>query len=156
MRSVSNGAELARLFCLHAARLRAGPRAFLRRLNASGGDPDQSRVRSSAATVTEFARGAKQGAVASTAQKPRQPRTVNHRLSVLASYFDYCIRRDTEDGCGPWEGPINPASGNPITEELSHGMVGRDLPRARDNAKDSVAVFHARCRKPWSPQRFRS
>ena len=38
------------------------------------------------------------------------------------------IRRDTEDGCGPWKGRINPASGNPLTEELCHGMIGRDLP----------------------------
>ena len=41
MRSVSNGAELARLFCLHAARLRDGPRAFFSWLHTSGGDPDR-------------------------------------------------------------------------------------------------------------------
>jgi hypothetical protein len=64
-------------------------------------------------------------------QKPRQPRTINHRLSVLASYFEYCIRCDTEDGCGSWKGRINPASANPLTEELSHGMIGRDSPRRK-------------------------
>jgi hypothetical protein len=86
--------------------------------------------------ITEFARGAKQGAVDThSAQKSRQPRTINHRLSVLASYFEYCIRRDTEDGRGPWKGRINPASGNPLTEELRHGMIGRDLP-ARQRQRD--------------------
>jgi hypothetical protein len=29
---------------------------------------------------------------------------------VLASYFEYRIRCDTEDGRGPWKGRINPAS----------------------------------------------
>ena len=77
-----------------------------------------------------------QGAVgARSAEKPRQPRTINHRLSVLASYFEYCICRDTEDGRGPWKGRINPASGNPLTEELRHGMIGRDLP-ARQRQRD--------------------
>jgi hypothetical protein len=54
---------------------------------------------------------------------------------VLASYFEYCIRRDTEDGRGPWKGRINPASGNPLTEELRHEMIGRDLP-ARQRQRD--------------------
>jgi hypothetical protein len=73
--------------------------------------------------------------LARSAEKPLQPRTINHRLSVLASYFEYCIRRDTEDGRGPWKGRINQASGNPLTEELSHGMIGRDLP-ARQRQRD--------------------
>jgi hypothetical protein len=30
-----------------------------------------------------------------------------------------------------WKGRINPASGNPLTEELSHWMIGRDLPRSK-------------------------
>jgi integrase/recombinase XerD len=109
---------------------------FFSWLNASGGDPDQVTRQIVGSYITEFARGVKQGAVAKhSVQKPRQPRTVNHRLSVLASYFEYCIRRDTEDGRGPWKGRINPASGNPVTEELSHGMVGRDLP-ARPRQRD--------------------
>ncbi|MGB6735614.1 MAG: site-specific integrase, partial [Candidatus Sulfotelmatobacter sp.] len=85
---------------------------FFSWLRASGGDPDQVTRQIVGIYITEFARGAKQGAVATHfAQKPRQPRTINHRLSVLASYFEYCIRRDTEDGRGPWKGRINPASG---------------------------------------------
>jgi len=109
---------------------------FFSWLHASGGDPDRVTRQAIGSYITEFARGARQGAVSvHSAQKPRQPRTINHRLSVLASYFEYCIRRDTEDGRGPWEGRINPASGNPLTEELSHGMIGRDLP-ARKRQRD--------------------
>ena len=60
---------------------------------------------------------------------------------MLASYFKYCIRRDTEDESGPWKGRINPASGNPLTEEVSHGMIGRDLPprkRQRDGFRRRI------------------
>jgi hypothetical protein len=102
---------------------------FFSWLRASGGDPDHVMRQIVASYITEFARGPRQGAVsAHSTEKPRRPRTINHRLSVLASYFEYCIRRDTEDGCGHWKGRINPASGNPLTEELRHGMIGRDLP----------------------------
>jgi hypothetical protein len=102
---------------------------FFSWLHASGGDPDHVTRQIVGNYITEFARGARQGAVsAHSAQQPRQPRTINHRLSVLASYFEYCIRRDTEDWRGSWKGRINPASGSPLTEELRHGMIGRDLP----------------------------
>jgi integrase/recombinase XerD len=99
----------------------------------SGGDRDRITRQIVGSYIAEFARGTKQSAVVSqSAQKPRQPRTINHRLSVLASYFEYCIRCDTEDGRGPWNGRINPASGNLLTQELSHGMIGRDwAPRQR-------------------------
>jgi integrase/recombinase XerD len=109
---------------------------FFSWLRASGGDPDHVTRQAVGNYMTEFARGARQGAVsAHSAKKPRQPRTINHRLSVLASYFEHCIRRDTEDGCGLWNGRINPASGNPLTEELRHGMIGRNLP-ARQRQRD--------------------
>jgi site-specific recombinase XerD len=115
---------------------------FFSWLRASRGDPDHVTRQIVGSYITEFARGAKQGAVdAHSAQRPRQPRTINHRLSVLASYFDYCIRRDTEDGRGHWKGRINPASGNPLTEELRHGMIGRDLParlRQRDGFRRRI------------------
>ena len=79
--------------------------------------------------IAEFAQSERQGAVASrSADQVRSPRTINHRLSVLASYFDFHIRRDTEDGSGPWSGRVNPASGKLLDEELRHGMTGRDLP----------------------------
>src|SRR5271156_3836688 len=108
---------------------------FFSWLHVSGGDPDQVTRQIVGGYITEFARGAKQGAVAAHGAMPRQPRTINHRLSVLASYFEYCIRRDTEDGRGPWKGRINPASGNPLAEEQRHGMIGRDLP-ARQRQRD--------------------
>jgi len=50
---------------------------------------------------------------------------------VLSSYFDYCIRCDTEDGRGPWNGRVNPASGNPLADAPRHGMIGPDLPQHR-------------------------
>jgi integrase/recombinase XerD len=82
--------------------------------------------------IAEFARGGKQGAIrAGSARKARQPRTINHRISVLSSYFDYCIRCDTEDRRGAWNGRINPASGNPLVDAPRHGMIGRDLPQHR-------------------------
>jgi site-specific recombinase XerD len=109
---------------------------FFSWLDASGGDPDHVTRQIVGNYIGAFAKGAKQGAIVThSAQMPRQARTINHRLSVLASYFEYCIRRDTEDGRGPWKGRINPASGNPLTEELRHGMIGRDLP-ARQKQRD--------------------
>jgi site-specific recombinase XerD len=109
---------------------------FFSWLHASGGDPDRVTRQIVGIYITQFAQGAKQGAVvAPGTQKSRQPRTINHRLSVLASYFEYCIRRDTEEGRGHWKGRINPASGNPLNEELRHGMIGRDLP-ARQRQRD--------------------
>ena len=38
----------------------------------------------------------------------RAPRTVNHRLSVLGSFFGYLIGQDTEAGHGTWFGRANP------------------------------------------------
>ena len=106
---------------------------FFSWLQTSGSNPDRVTRQIVGSYIAEFARSTKQGAVGSrSVRTARQPRTINHRLSVLASYFDYCIRCDTEDGQGSWCRRINPASGNPLTEELRHGMLGRDLPpRAR-------------------------
>lgn len=115
---------------------------FFSWLHASGGDPDRITRQIVDSYIAEFARGTKQSAVVlRSAQNPRQPRTINHRLSVLTSYFEYCIRCDTEDGRGSWNGRINPVSGNPPTEALSHGMIGRDLPprkHQRDGFRRSV------------------
>jgi hypothetical protein len=38
----------------------------------------------------------------------RRPRTINHRLSVLASFFAFCIRRDQDRGSGAWFQRANP------------------------------------------------
>ena len=59
--------------------------------------------------------------------KKRQPRTINHRLSVLASYFDFRIRQDEDRRRGAWHNRNNPVSTPAQTHR--HGMVGRDAPR---------------------------
>lgn len=105
---------------------------FFSWLHHAGGDPNRVSRQIVGNYIAEFARVGKQGAVSSSgAPKVRQPRTVNHRISVLSSYFDYCIRCDTEDGLGPWNGRVNPASGNPLADVPRHGMMGRDLPQHR-------------------------
>lgn len=103
---------------------------FFNWLHHAGGAPDHVTRQTFGSYIAEFARGSKQGAIASgSVKKTRQPRTINHRISVLSSYFDYCIRCDTEDGHGPWNGRVNPASGNPLADVPRHGMTGRDLPQ---------------------------
>ena len=59
----------------------------------------------------------------------RQPRTINHQLSVLASFFAYCIQRDTERGTGRWIDRANPVPASPSDHMNAHGMPGRDTPR---------------------------
>lgn len=99
---------------------------FFSWLDASGGDPDHVTRQIVGNYIGAFAKGAKQGAIVThSAQMPRQARTINHRLSVLASYFEYCIRRDTEDGRGPWKGRI------PCLWEPSHRGTGSRDDRAR-------------------------
>ncbi len=56
----------------------------------------------------------------------RQPRTVNHRLSLLASFFGYL--REQDDGV-QWQGRANPLPANGVAGTNPHGMVGRDAPR---------------------------
>jgi integrase/recombinase XerD len=104
---------------------------FFSWLHHAGEDPDHVTRQIVGSYIAEFSRGGRQGAVTSSAHQARQPRTINHRISVLSSYFDYCIRCDTEDGQGPWNGRANPASGNPLADVPCHGMVGRDLPQHR-------------------------
>ena len=57
----------------------------------------------------------------------RRPRTINHRLSVLASFFAFCIRRDQDRGSGPWFQRANPIY-SPAGTEGRHGLTGRDRP----------------------------
>jgi site-specific recombinase XerD len=57
----------------------------------------------------------------------RQARTVNHRLSVLASYFAFRIRQDDERGLGVWCRRSNPVS-TPDEGMASHRLTGRDQP----------------------------
>ena len=60
-------------------------------------------------------------------RKKREPRTINHRLSVLASYFDFRIRQDEDFRDGAWHNRNNPVSTS--AQAHRHGMVGRDVPR---------------------------
>ena len=67
----------------------------------------------------------KQNGINAGSTQGRRPRTVNHRLSVLASYFAFRIRRDQETG-GVWAQRYNPVS-TPI-EGPRHCAAGRDSP----------------------------
>lgn len=63
--------------------------------------------------IGAFGRGSKRHA--SLVDRPsltegREARTVNHRLSVLASYFAFRIRQDDDRGQGAWRHHSNPVS----------------------------------------------
>jgi integrase/recombinase XerD len=115
---------------------------FFTWLGENGVEPAQTTRQIIGRYIAAFGQSRPQGAVAArSAPKIRSPRTVNHRLSVLASYFDFHISRNTEDGSGPWCGRVNPASGKLLDLELRHGMMGRDLPprtRQRDGFRRRV------------------
>jgi integrase/recombinase XerD len=68
--------------------------------------------------VAEFRRGDGRGL-------GRAPRTVNHRVSVLAALFDHWMRADP----GRWAGREPPLAIAGSVMEGSHGMPGRDAPR---------------------------
>jgi integrase/recombinase XerD len=131
---------------------------FFNWLHYAGEDPEHVTRQTVGNYIAEFARGCKQGAITSgRVQKARQPRTINHRISVLSSYFDYCIRCDTEDGRGPWNGRVNPASGNPLADVPRHGMMGRDLPQHRahrDGFRRRVPRTVPRCLDPPEIQKL--
>jgi site-specific recombinase XerD len=57
----------------------------------------------------------------------RQARTVNHRLSVLASYFTFRIRQDEDRGAGAWRHHTNPVA-TPDEVNVHHRLTGRDQP----------------------------
>lgn len=115
---------------------------FFTWLEAEGVEPERVTRQIIGRYVAAF-EASKPGGAVSTRAAPmsRSARTVNHRLSVLASFFDFHIRRDTEDGAIPWCGRTNPASGKLLDRELRHGMMGRDLPprtRQRDGFRRRV------------------
>src|SRR6266481_2144780 len=102
---------------------------FFTWLGENGVEPERVTRQIIGRYISDFGESEPCGAVTThAAPKMRSARTVNHRLSVLASFFDFHIRRDTEDGGGPWCGRTNPASGKLLDRELRHGMMGRDLP----------------------------
>ena len=63
------------------------------------------------------------------ASAERQPRTVNHRLTVIGRFFAHLIARDTERGEGRWLGRPNPVPERRRAGPRQAGMIGRDAPR---------------------------
>lgn len=59
----------------------------------------------------------------------RAPATVNHRVSVLASFFAWLVERDGLAGDGPWVGRVSPVPPGSAAMKGGHGMPGRDAPR---------------------------
>jgi site-specific recombinase XerD len=74
--------------------------------------------------VAEFARNEVGGEAVS-----RAAATVNHRVSVLASFFAWLIERDQLAGQGPWLGRVSPIPPGSASMAGGHGMPGRDAPR---------------------------
>jgi len=57
----------------------------------------------------------------------RQPSIINHRLSVLSSYYAFRIARAADLGRGVWYERENPVFPSEVREQR-HGMTGRDAP----------------------------
>ncbi len=131
---------------------------FFTWLGANGVEPERVTRQVIGRYIADFGESEPGGAVTTrAAPKARSARTVNHRLSVLASFFDFLIRRDTEDGAGPWCGGTNPASGKLLDRELRHGMMGRDLPprtRQRDGFRRRVPYEVPKRIEPEDVQRL--
>jgi len=132
------GAELAD-FCLHAARYANWPRALLQWLHAS--EASQPRHAAGFGTTSWSSGKAEarrcQRALCEEAATATHDQPSAKRARVL---FEYCIRRDTEDGAAPGRSH-QPSLRNPLTDELSHGMIGATCRRASDNVMGSAVVF---------------
>ena len=121
---------------------RLGLSDFSRWLQRAGREFDAVSRRDVEAYVGEFAAGPGQAGrrvgvvdLATSEQVPvrRAARTINHRLSVLASFFAFLIDRDTENE-GTWTGRINPVPAR--ATELTHSMAGGgDAPPRRKRAE---------------------
>lgn len=91
------------------------------------------RVRSYRLGLTDFSRWLQRAGREIDVVSRRAARTVNHRLSVLASFFAFLIDRDTEDG-GTWAGRVSPVPAR--AAELTHSMGGGgDAPPRRKRAE---------------------
>ena len=109
---------------------RLGLAHFSRWLSCAGRGIDDVNRTDVVRYIAEFAAGTGQrhrrgGVVDLATGQPvalgRAAKTVNHRLSVLASFFAFLIERDGEAG-GSWAGRVNPV---PAREaEAAHGMGG--------------------------------
>jgi integrase/recombinase XerD len=97
---------------------------FLSWIDTAGvafGDVDRKVVGS---YITAFRGGAGEGPVLG-----RAPRTVNHRLCVLASFFDFLAQRDRDRGFGVWLERPRPVPSGHDRMIGSHAMPGRDAVR---------------------------
>lgn len=63
----------------------------------------------------------------------RKPRTINHRVSVLTSFFAYLINNSPSTSSAAWSERSNPVG--VALESPAHGMTGRDAPRRRRRAE---------------------
>ncbi|MBV9194526.1 MAG: tyrosine-type recombinase/integrase [Solirubrobacterales bacterium] len=97
---------------------------FLGWLDRGGVELDAVDRRVIAEYVVAFRSGAEDGLPLG-----RQPRTVNHRLCVLATFFGLLERRDREAGGGLWAGRPCPVPTGGSLIDGSHGMPGRDAVR---------------------------
>lgn len=97
---------------------RLGAAHFLRWVEAQGIEPDAMGRAEAIAYVGEFRRGEPGG-------EGRAPRTVNHRVSVLSTLFEFWAEREPERWADR-EPPVPPA---PSAMAGSHGVPGRDAPR---------------------------
>lgn len=63
----------------------------------------------------------------------RKPTTINHRVSVLTSFFVYLINSGAPTSSATWSERPNPVG--VALAPPSHGMTGRDAPRRRRRAE---------------------
>jgi site-specific recombinase XerD len=97
-----------------------GAAHFLRWVAAQGIEPDAVGQAEAIDYVAEFRRG-------EPGSEGRAGRTVNHRVSVLSTLFEFWAEREPERGADR-EPPVPPASS---AMDGSHGMPGRDAIRRR-------------------------
>lgn len=128
-------------------------------LKRAGRELDEVGRRDVEAYIGEFAAGPSQatrtsGVVDLATGEPvparRAARTVNHRLSVLASFFGFLVDRDTEDG-GPWAGRVSPVPARP--GELTHSMGGEATPRPAGSEPSCDAASPGNCPPFWTTPR---
>lgn len=108
------------------------------------------------AYISEFAAGegrTNHGVVDLATGEPIRPRraarTVNHRLSVLASFFGYLIDRDLEGGI--WAGRVSPV---PARQSGSHtAWAAAEMPRPGNGVLSCAGENPASC--PQSSSRSR-
>jgi site-specific recombinase XerD len=120
---------------------------FTRWLTREGLELEQTTRSRIATYIDEFSRAPLEGAVAfrsksDAGQPTRKASTINHRLSVLGSFFSFLIERDEERGQGPWRGRKNPVPQSPPLGRRPVIVGGRDAPRRGPRAELRRALPH--------------